>query len=143
MDTPGGGVKLSTMPAVVRFSMVPLLVLSLGLHWALLQTTAWTAMVIGYSRHNSFTEAVGMTFDGQHPCHLCKIITQGRAEEKQQEQQAAKRGAKLDPGLAWEATDFIFSPPGELIPSVNLPASARREEPPKPRPRRVLPCHPA
>jgi len=65
-----------------RIIAVLLLVLSLGLHWALLQSVAWVSMVVRYSQNDSLKVALVKTFDGQHPCSLCKVIEQARGEER-------------------------------------------------------------
>lgn len=114
------------------------LVLSLGLHWALLQTVAWTGMLINYSRDASFREAISRTFDGQHPCPLCKAIKKGRADEKKQEQQQTKPGSKLDFALVWQAPRFNFNCDREPIAEGNFSMLVRADEPPKPRPRGIL-----
>ncbi len=54
---------------------------SIGLHWAFLQVVAWTGMLISYSQNRPVTEAVSETFDGQHPCKLCKQIAKGKRTE--------------------------------------------------------------
>ena len=124
------------MRAAVKTAALILLVLSLGLHWAVLQTVAWTGMIISYSRHASFAAAVSQTFDGGHPCPMCKAIKQGRAEEKQQQQkQQAKPGSKMEIGLVWQATTFEFFSSHEPISSQPGAVSNRSDEPPKPRPR--------
>jgi hypothetical protein len=119
------------------------LVFTLGLHWAVLQTVAWTGMLFTYSRDASFKEALTKTFDGQHPCPLCKAIKQGRAEEKKQEQQQPKPGSKLDFGLVWQTTTLSFDRDREMIAALDSSAPFRAQEPPKPRPRGVLPVNPA
>ncbi len=123
--------------SVVRFATVLVLVLSLGLHWAVLQTIAWTGMIVSYSRDASFTEAVTKTFDGEHPCPMCKVIKQARAEEKQKEKkQEVKPGSKkLDLGLVWKCRAFDFSRDTEKMSSVTADASVRTLKPPKPPPR--------
>lgn len=122
--------------SVVRFTTVIVLVLSLGLHWAVLQTVAWTGMVVSYSRDATFSEAVSRTFDGEHPCPMCKVIKQGQAEERGQPQKAqVKPGTKMDLGLVWQWVVFDFSCDCNRIPSPNAEASVRAYEPPKPRPR--------
>ena len=55
---------------------------SIGLHWSFFQVVAWTGMVISYSQNASLTEAVSKTFDGQHPCKLCKQIAKSKRSEK-------------------------------------------------------------
>jgi hypothetical protein len=114
---------------------VLLLVLSLGLHWALLQTVAWAGMLFAYSCDASFQEALARTFDGRHPCPLCKVIQTGRAEQKKQEQQQVKPGTRLEPGLVWQATEFVLACDREQIAAPDLFARSRTQEPPKPRPR--------
>jgi hypothetical protein len=122
--------------SVVRFTTVLVLVLSLGLHWAVLQTIAWTGMIVSYSRDASFSEAVSKTFDGEHPCPMCKVIKQARAEEKQQqEKQQVESGSKMDLELVWQSTAFDFSCDREKFSSPDFSAPSRREQPPKPRPR--------
>ena len=58
---------------------------SIGLHWAFFQAVAWTGMVISYSQDAPLTEAVVKTFDGQHPCKLCKQIAKGKRAERKAE----------------------------------------------------------
>lgn len=36
-------------------------------------------------RHDSLSQAVNRTFDGQHPCSLCKAIAAGKKSEKKSE----------------------------------------------------------
>jgi len=115
--------------------LVITLTLLIGFHWALMQTVAWTGMIIKYSRDGSFTEAVSKTFDGQHPCCLCKLIQKSRAEEKKQDQQQSKSVSKFDPGLVWRSVLFDFTCDRERISSADLIPKSRSDEPPKPRPR--------
>lgn len=129
--------------ALTKIVAVSVLVLSLGLHWALLQTVAWTGMLIAYSRDGSFKQAVVKTFDGKHPCPLCKAIEKGRADEKRPEKQPIKPGPKLDCGLVWQAIRFDFKCARERIPTLDAAAPARADEPPKPRPRGTLQGDPA
>ncbi len=121
-----------------RWGIVVAVSLSLGAHWAFLQTVAWTGMMVSYSRDASFTEALSKTFDGQHPCCMCKMIQKGRADEKKQEGQQAKPGSKQELGLAWKFFDFDFSCETERVAASDARAEARREEPPKPRPRKSV-----
>ena len=39
-------------------------------------------MMVDYSRGASVTEAVAKTFDGEHPCNLCKKISKVRQGEQ-------------------------------------------------------------
>lgn len=105
------------------------------MHWALLQTVAWTGMVISYSQRASLEEAVSKTFDGKHPCALCKAIQKGRAEEQKRDEKKLNSSLKLDFAVVWQKTQFIFASGHQLIPSPDINTPARQEEPPKPRPR--------
>jgi hypothetical protein len=67
--------KLGTvLCAVAMFSIA-------GGHWAVLQSVAWTGMVIEYSRDASLTSALSKTFDGKHPCTLCVKIDESKKQE--------------------------------------------------------------
>ncbi len=92
-------------------------------------------MVITYSQLGSVQEAISKTFDGKHPCPLCKAIQKGRAAEKKGDTQQLHSSVKLDVALIWRAADFIFDGGREPIPSADWNTHARYEEPPKPRPR--------
>jgi len=58
---------------------------SIGLHWAFLQTVAWAGMIVSYSQKLPLTKAVEKTFDGQHPCSLCKHIAKAKQSERKTE----------------------------------------------------------
>jgi len=124
------------MRVAIRFATVLVLVLSLGLHWAFLQSVAWVGMIVSYSHDASLAEAVSRTFDGKHPCCLCEMIQKGRADEKQQEpKQNVKPVSKIDLGLAWRDPTFEFADHRAPIPLHSIGVPSRREAPPKPRPR--------
>jgi hypothetical protein len=74
---------------VSKWLLVTALTLSLGFHWAILQSAAWVGMVVKYSECCNFKEALQKTFDGKHPCKLCKLVKEGKQTEKKSE-------AKLD-----------------------------------------------
>ena len=99
-------------PRVVRrrglsHRLVPLvslvLLLSLtGVHWGILQTVAWGRMIVAYSAEDGFALGVKKTFDGQHPCPLCKAIKRARASEQ-------NAPAALSP--VREVVDWVFVMP--------------------------------
>jgi hypothetical protein len=63
-------------------------------------------MVISYSQHSSsFKEALKKTFDGKHPCSICKVVRAGRQSEQNQDRQ--KLPLKLDV--------FIHGVPGQAL----------------------------
>lgn len=62
------------------------LAFSLGAHWALLQCVAWVGMTVSYAQTEaSFSVALEKTFDGKHPCPLCKLVDAGKKSERQKE----------------------------------------------------------
>lgn len=120
---------------MAKVLIVVALTISVGGHWALLQGLAWGTMLVRYSRTMPLAKAVQYTFDGEHPCHLCKAVKQGRAQEQQQEKQNAKSGLKLDPCLVWQSTDFDFGHSASVPAADDTSAQTRGFAPPKPRPR--------
>jgi hypothetical protein len=52
-----------------------------------LQPLAWSAMIIQYSQQMSLQAAVAQTFDGDHPCDLCKSIAAAHHSKKKAETQ--------------------------------------------------------
>jgi hypothetical protein len=56
-----------------------------GGHWAVFQTVAWTSMLANNLRTDSIAQALTKTFDGEHPCGMCKQISAGKKAEKKSE----------------------------------------------------------
>ena len=95
------------MRRVSEFLLVATLSCSLGLHWAILQSAAWVGMAVSYSKSAPLKEALVKTFDGEHPCKLCKVVSAGKQSEKQAEFPTLAK--KLEFTLI--AHPFIFSAP--------------------------------
>lgn len=123
------------MLQAARITTVALLVLSLGLHWGLLQSLAWAGMIIRYSREAPLQEAVEKTFDGKHPCKMCLLVKEGREAEKQRDPKQAKPTPKLDLGLVWQAPALYVRCLREWVPPSEAVALRRSEAPPRPPPR--------
>jgi hypothetical protein len=66
------------------------LFLTTGGHLAILQGVAWTNMVRDFAKTESIGTALEKTFDGQHPCQLCKTITETGAGKKDDGMASAK-----------------------------------------------------
>ena len=64
--------------------VIGLVGISLGFQWTLLQSVAWTVMVLDRSAEMGWVQALETTFDGQHPCALCKVVTTHSESQKQQ-----------------------------------------------------------
>src|SRR5436309_11683888 len=69
---------------IAQVLVVWTLICVIGGHWAILQSLAWAGMAINYSQESSFKQALAKTFDGQHPCKICKVVREGKKSERQQ-----------------------------------------------------------
>ncbi len=111
-----------------------------GGHWTALQTVAWAEMLHDYSQHSgSLAVAVEQTFDGQHPCELCRDIQAGKSKEHRGSPSVpiAKADAKVKAALA-EATLLAPARPSveRFFPALIASALVSRDDsPPTPPPR--------
>jgi hypothetical protein len=109
-----------------------------GAHWVLLQSVAWAGMVVTYAQDRPLAEAVSDTFDGQHPCDMCKAIVTGQKEEKQSKSLGLT--ATTQKVLLYFVTSERALPPDgrhlEILDSADH-GVGRRDAPPSPPPRRV------
>jgi len=123
----------------MRGLVVLVLCLSLGLQWIALQGIAWTGMLISFARDGSLTEAVAKTFDGAHPCPLCKMVKKGiEAEQEPREGQpppSKTKEMKLTLALV-SFPRFVFPPvvPRNWI-TTSSAATTRHERPVTPPPK--------
>ena len=98
-----------SLPRLARAVVVVAICLSLGLQWAALQGIAWTGMLIEFSKEGTLVEAVSKTFNGDHPCPLCKAVEKGA---QQQDQKGLEKSSlkKLD-AVVVQAVRLV-PPPG-------------------------------
>jgi hypothetical protein len=73
---------------VARVVTIGALCCAIGLHWVVIQSFAWTNMLIENSKRASLCQAITQTFDGAHPCSLCHIVATGKASEKKSDIQS-------------------------------------------------------
>lgn len=124
----------NVLAGVAKTALVIVLMASIGLHWALLQSVAWAGMVVDYSRNTSLAEALSRTFDGQHPCRMCCLIREAQKQEKKQDIQVTT--VKLEAPAPVPSADFGFAARPILpLPGFVTPASAALDAPPLPPPR--------
>lgn len=125
------------VPVFARFGksfVVVALVLTTGLHWVTLQSVAWTTMLANNLRTQSVSEAVMHTFDGKHPCCLCKAIAAGKKSENKSE---GRQGLQKFDLFADGSAGFYF-PPSSKPQFFRLPLmTGRLETPPLPPPRTI------
>jgi hypothetical protein len=88
---------------IERWAVVSLLVIVIGAHWAVLQAAAWAGMLVNYSQGSTLNEAWTKTFDGKHPCKLCKLVRDGKKSERKREmlKVEVKFEFSLVAGTAW------------------------------------------
>jgi hypothetical protein len=110
-----------------KIFLVLALVAMLGAHWALLQSVAWTAMLADNLCKQSVKEAVRETFDGNHPCDICKAIAAGKQSEKKTD--LSFQSQKLEfPQLK---ENFVLVAPSQfqLLPQENSFAKSLSQKP--------------
>ena len=116
-----------------RWCVIVALVATTGVHWATLQTVAWAAMLADNLRSHPIAEAVTCTFDGQHPCCLCKAIAAGKKSEKKNEFALQLKEFEYPPSPA----RFVLVAPSQfrLLPVADTFAESPSLQPPTPPPR--------
>ena len=110
-----------------KIFLVLALVAMLGAHWAALQTVAWTTMLADNLHSGSFCSAVTKTFDGRHPCPLCKAIAAGKQSEKKSE--FSFRSQKLEFPPLKENFALIAPSQFQLLPLKNFSAKTSAQKP--------------
>jgi hypothetical protein len=128
--------SLEVFKRLGHVSLIVALLVATGGHWAVLQSVAWTTMLANNLRDGSFSEAVERTFDGKHPCALCRQIAEGKKSEKKAE--FPVQSVKLE--FVCEHFTFVFSPPQQfcLLPGFNSLIGSQSRSPAVPPPRRFL-----
>jgi hypothetical protein len=116
-----------------KIFLVLSLVATLGAHWALLQTVAWTTMLANNLQSGSIHDAVTKTFDGKHPCPLCRAIAAAKKSEKKSAAVSSTLKMEFPPVVA--KFTFISPEPTTAFSLANLSAASLFQKPPLPPPR--------
>jgi hypothetical protein len=118
-----------------NFLMILALLAATGGNWAALQSIAWTTMLAENLQSAPLAEALDKTFDGRHPCPLCKAVAAGEAS--QQKSAFTLELKKLEFPPAPER--FVFVAPTQFwrLPQVNTFADSLPHPPLTPPPRRL------
>jgi hypothetical protein len=108
-----------------------------GAHWLVLQTVAWTQMLVVRSMGSGFAAAVQTTFDGEHPCNLCVAVQEGTEQEEKLPAVALGEWTKitcLQPGIVTlprpAAAEFSYE-------RFSIRSFSRPDAPPTPPPRQA------
>lgn len=108
-----------------------MLALSLGLHWGVLQSIAWTGMLAERVQTGSVWQAIESTFDGEHPCRLCLALREGKSESGRGQELPQWKLAKLDVFRSEAGTGWLREEPkGRRLPRSGEVVFETREEPP-------------
>ncbi|HEY1717420.1 MAG TPA: hypothetical protein VGH42_03895 [Verrucomicrobiae bacterium] len=118
-----------------KLAVILALVATVGLHWVALQTVAWTTMLADNLQSTSVEEAFVKTFDGKHPCPLCKAIAAGKKSERKNESTAPLQKFEFPPTT--ENVVLIVRAQFDLLPPANVRAHTRSQRPPTPPPRNL------
>jgi hypothetical protein len=110
-----------------KFCVIVALVAATGLHWIGLQTVAWTTMLADNLHSSSFRDAVTKTFDGKHPCRLCKVIAAGKKSGQKNEFRAQMQKLEFPPARE----NFVLIAPSQfqLVPLENFVAKSFAQKP--------------
>jgi hypothetical protein len=65
----------------------------------LVQEVAWVNMLVTYTQERGLKRGIIETFDGEHPCEMCKTAQKLRQQSDNPEEPAAPQ--KTRPNLAW------------------------------------------
>ena len=95
-----------------KWLLILALTFSVGAHWILLQSAAWTTMLAANLTTDSVSAALEKTFDGKHPCELCKSIKSGKKSEQKSEQTCSSH--KKHEFLS-QVTPAFFSAPSRFM----------------------------
>ena len=131
--------RANNTPPVFRtlghWFLIVALLATVGGHWVVLQSVAWTNMLAENLREISVTEAFEKTFDGQHPCRLCTAIKEGKRSEKKSALPLPLK--KIE--FVSEQPVFIFSPPQlfRVLPECSFTLHDWSSQPPVPPPRQL------
>lgn len=79
-------------------------------------------MLVDYSRSESFAEAAKKTFDGDHPCPMCKVVKQTRKDEDKKP--LLKAESKMEVALP---SAVILTPPRSVSAAIPVPGYFGRD----------------
>ena len=108
----------------------------------MLQCVAWIKMLATYSQAEGVQEGLKMTFDGEHPCAMCRMISQAK-KQSPSTPEAPTPGTKVGKILnEFSLLDEIKLPirntPARLVGEPTMPLQSMQDQdgsPPVPPPR--------
>jgi hypothetical protein len=109
---------------------------AIGLQWLALQSIAWTAMIVDYSKNASLCHAIAKTLDGAHPCSLCHAVNAGNNSEKKSDLQSP--APKIDMICVWRTASSFRPFIAFEYTVLDFCSSQIEHSPPAPPPRSLL-----
>jgi hypothetical protein len=119
--------------ALSKALLICLLVCGVSGYWAVLQSVAWATMLVENVQHAPVVLALQKTFDGKHPCRICKVVAEGKKSEQRQEAQT--QGLKIELICELEAVPMPLAPEFSHAFNAAPVLNSRTESPPVPPPR--------
>lgn len=124
-----------------RLSLLVFMALSVGLHWNVLQMIGWVSMTVEYSQTVPLSDALAMTFDGRHPCKLCKLVAEKGPTSEQTRGSVPLKKIEVSAQLVALWSDEIDLSQRSVLscswPTLDLRALSSRDRPVLPPPRRL------
>jgi hypothetical protein len=116
-----------------KFFVMIALIATTGMHWAALQSVAWTTMLANNLCTHSLSESVVRTFDGKYPCPICRAIAAAKKSEKKSEFTAQTQKLEFPP----VKENFALIAPShfQLLPVADFFAESLLQQPLTPPPR--------
>src|ERR1700750_1712363 len=84
-----------------------LLIVAIAGNLVILQCVAWMGMLVSYSQQDGLTVGIQKTFDGKHPCKICKLVN--KSERNEQNSKLVKSAVKID-WILVKKTAFAWTP---------------------------------
>lgn len=118
--------------------LVITLLLGVGGQWMVLQTAAWAGMFLKYSKEGPISVAISKTFDGHHPCNLCKAVEEGSKESSKPASKTEKQTLKIELFVEVIETLDVWCVQFYELPSDLVVKAVRRNELPGLQPPRAI-----
>ncbi|MFZ9937681.1 MAG: hypothetical protein ACO3JG_11600 [Luteolibacter sp.] len=114
----------SARPLLLKLIALLLMLLMQG-PAMLVQEVAWAKMLVTYTQERGLKRGVIETFDGRHPCEMCKKAAELHRQEQPQDP-ADKQMPNPRPRLAWAEmiSSDVLKLPGIAGHDISLPALA-------------------
>ena len=112
-----------------RILLIASVIAGTGAQWSALQSVAWTGMLAENLRNHSLADALTITFDGKHPCCLCRVIANAEKSGRKPTATAPSRKLEFPPA----STQFQLFASDPMLPAAAPLIAFRSLTLPRPR----------